>query len=224
LNADTSVLHLVTDASWPVQVVMLILLLASISSWALIFHKSAMLKKARKQADRFEEYFWSGGSLNDYYNRISREKRPRKGQEAIFEAGFREYQRLRRGAHPMPVVLAGVERAMRVSLTRQIEKLEESLTYLATIGSISPYIGLFGTVWGIMTAFISLGAVANPTLATVAPAIAEALIATAMGLFVAIPAVMAYNRFGERVDQLYNRYDAFVDEFISLLQRQVGGR
>jgi len=225
LNADTSVLHLVMDASWPVQVVMLILLLASISSWALIFHKSAMLKKARKQADRFEDGFWSGGSLNDYYDRISREERPREGQEAIFEAGFREYQRLRRGdAHPMPAMLAGVDRAMRVSLTRQTEKLEESLTYLATVGSISPYIGLFGTVWGIMTAFISLGAVANPTLATVAPAIAEALIATAMGLFAAIPAVMAYNRFGERVDQLYNRYDAFVDEFTSLLQRQVGGR
>lgn len=225
MSAETSVLDLVLEASWVVQLVMLVLLLASISSWALIFHKAGVLRDARRQAERFDESFWSGGSLNDYYDRLSRAERPREGQEAIFEAGFREYQRLRRvEGQPIEQIVSGVDRAMRVSLGRQLERLEEALTYLATVGSISPYIGLFGTVWGIMTAFLALGNVSNPTLATVAPAIAEALIATAMGLFAAIPAVIAYNRFGERVDVLANRYEAFVDEFSNLLQRQAGGR
>ncbi|MFP4154836.1 MAG: protein TolQ [Halothiobacillaceae bacterium] len=225
MSAETSVLDLVLEASWVVQLVMLVLLLASVSSWALIFHKTGVLRSARRQAERFDEHFWSGGSLNDYYDRISRADLPREGQEAIFEAGFREYQRLRRiEGQQVEQVVAGVDRAMRVSLGRQVERLEEALTYLATVGSISPYIGLFGTVWGIMTAFLALGNVSNPTLSTVAPAIAEALIATAMGLFAAIPAVIAYNRFGERVDALANRYEAFVDEFANLLQRQVGGR
>jgi biopolymer transport protein TolQ len=208
-----------------VQLVLLILLLASVASWALIFHKSSVLRRARAQAKRFEESFWSGGSLNDFYDRLSRDPRPREGQEAIFEAGFREFKRLRQvEGRSSSELIEGVERAMRVSLHRQIDKFEEGLSVLATIGSVSPYVGLFGTVWGIMSAFMNLGNAQNATLATVAPPIAEALIATAMGLFAAIPAVVAYNRYSTQIDDLFGRYDRFTDEFLGLLQRQIGGQ
>jgi biopolymer transport protein TolQ len=218
-------MHLVLGASLPVQLVLLILLLASVASWALIFHKSSLLRRARAQAKRFEESFWSGGSLNDFYDRISRDPRPREGQEAIFEAGFREFKRLRQvEGRSSSELLEGVERAMRVTLHRQIDKFEEGLSVLATIGSVSPYVGLFGTVWGIMSAFMNLGNAQNATLATVAPPIAEALIATAMGLFAAIPAVVAYNRYSTQIDELFGRYDRFTDEFLGLLQRQIGGQ
>jgi biopolymer transport protein TolQ len=218
-------MHLVLGASLPVQLVLLILLLASVASWALIFHKSSVLRRARAQAKRFEESFWSGGSLNDFYDRISRDARPREGQEAIFESGFREFKRLRQvEGRSSSELIEGVERAMRVTLHRQIEKFEEGLPVLATIGSVSPYVGLFGTVWGIMSAFMNLGNAQNATLATVAPPIAEALIATAMGLFAAIPAVVAYNRYSTQIDELFGRYDRFTDEFLGLLQRQIGGQ
>ncbi len=225
MSTDPSVVHLILGASLPVQLVLLILVLASVASWALIFHKSAVLRRARARANRFEESFWSGGSLNDFYDRISRDVKPREGQEAIFEAGFREFKRLRQSEGRSPVeLIEGVERAMRVALNRQISTYEEGLPMLATIGSVSPYVGLFGTVWGIMSAFMNLGNTQNATLATVAPPIAEALIATAMGLFAAIPAVIAYNRYSQQVDDLYARYDRFTDEFLGLLQRQIGGQ
>ncbi len=225
MSTEPSVVHLILGASLPVQIVLLLLLAASVASWSLIFHKSAALRAARKSAKQFEESFWSGGSLNDLFDRISRESRPREGQEAIFESGFREFKRLRQVEGRSAVeLIEGVERAMRVTLHRQIERFEEGLPILATIGSVSPYIGLFGTVWGIMSAFMNLGNAQNATLATVAPPIAEALIATAMGLFAAIPAVVAYNRYSTQVDELYGRYDRFTDEFLGLLQRQIGGQ
>jgi len=225
VSTEPSVVNLILGASLPVQVVLLILLLASVASWALIFHKSSVLRGARARARRFEESFWSGGSLSDFYDRLSRDTRPREGQEAIFEAGFREFKRLRQTeGRSTEELLEGVERAMRVVLHRQIERYEEGLHVLATIGSVSPYVGLFGTVWGIMSAFMNLGNVQNATLASVAPPIAEALIATAMGLFAAIPAVVAYNRYSTQIDELFGRYDRFTDEFLGLLQRQIGGQ
>lgn len=225
MSTDQSILQLVTGASLPVQIVMALLLLASIASWALIIHKSSILRRARARSRSFESSFWSGGSLSEFYDRISREERAREGHEAVFEAGFREFQRLRRqeGRNPAEI-LEGVERAMRVSLHRQTDRFDEGNSFLATVGSVSPYVGLFGTVWGIMSAFMNLGSVQNATLATVAPPIAEALIATAMGLFAAIPAVVAYNRFSGQVDYLHGRYDNFIDEFLGLLQRQIGGQ
>jgi biopolymer transport protein TolQ len=225
VTTDPSILELITGASLPVQIVLLLLLLASVASWAMIFHKSAALRRARSGARKFEDSFWTGGSLSDYFDRISREARAREGQEAIFEAGFREFQRLRRQeGRSSTDILDGVERAMRVAQHRQVERFDDGLPMLATIGSVSPYVGLFGTVWGIMSAFMNLGNVQNATLATVAPPIAEALIATAMGLFAAIPAVIAYNRFSVSVDSLHGRYDTFIDEFLGLLRRQIGGQ
>ena len=225
MNADPSVVELITGASLPVQLVLIILALASIGSWALIFHKARAYKRAVSGVRSFESSFWAGGSLNEFYDRISREARPREGHEAIFEAGFREFQRLRQAedrGHAQ--IIDGVERAMRVAENRQIDQLEEGVPFLATVGSVSPYVGLFGTVWGIMSAFMNLGTMQSATLAAVAPPIAEALIATAMGLFAAIPAVIAYNRYTQRVDWLAGRYENFVDEFLGLLQRQLGGK
>jgi len=225
VSTDPSILQLIIGASLPVQVVLALLLIASVASWAMIFHKSGVMRRARAGSRRFEDSFWTGGSLSEYFDRISREARAREGQEAIFESGFREFQRLRRQEGRSPVeIIEGVERAMRVTLHRQVDRYDEGLSMLATIGSVSPYVGLFGTVWGIMSAFMNLGNVQNATLATVAPPIAEALIATAMGLFAAIPAVIAYNRFSVGVDYLHGRYDNFVDEFLGLLQRQIGGQ
>ncbi len=225
MNSDPSVVELITAASLPVQLVLIILVLASIGSWALIFHKARVYKRAVNGVRLFESSFWAGGSLNEFYDRISREARPREGHEAVFEAGFREFQRLRQAedrSHTQ--IIDGVERAMRVAENRQIDQLEEGVPFLATVGSVSPYVGLFGTVWGIMSAFMNLGTMESATLAAVAPPIAEALIATAMGLFAAIPAVIAYNRFTQRVDWLAGRYENFVDEFLGLLQRQLGGK
>jgi len=225
VNADQSVIELIIGASLPVQLVLIILLLASIGSWALIFHKAQLYRRAVRGVRLFEQGFWAGGSLNEFYDRISREARPREGHEAIFEAGFREFQRLRQSeGRSHGQVIDGVERAMRVAEHRQIDQLEEGVPFLATVGSVSPYVGLFGTVWGIMNAFMNLGTMQSATLAAVAPPIAEALIATAMGLFAAIPAVIAYNRYTGRVDWLAGRYEDFIDEFLGLLQRQLGGK
>jgi biopolymer transport protein TolQ len=189
-------------------------------SWTLIFRKSALLKRANKQADDFEDRFWSGGELNALYTQIGR-RQPASGMELIFQAGFREFVRLRQKSGMNPTaIIDGAQRAMRVALAREVDRLETYLTFLATVGSTSPYVGLFGTVWGIMNAFRALGNVQQATLSMVAPGIVEALIATAMGLFAAIPAVVAYNRYASDVERLISRYDTFMEEFSTVLQHQ----
>ncbi|MEW6353067.1 MAG: protein TolQ [Pseudomonadota bacterium] len=220
MTTDLSIVHLIINASVLVQLVMLLLLAVSMVSWTMIFRKRAALQQARAAADEFESRFWSGKDLNALYGQISRRERA-QGMEAIFEAGFQEFARLRKQPEIEPMaVLEGAQRSMRVALSREIDTLEVNLPFLATVGSTSPYIGLFGTVWGIMNSFRGLGNVHQATLAMVAPGIAEALIATAMGLFAAIPAVIAYNAFANDVERLINRYDAFLEEFSTILQRQ----
>ncbi len=215
-----SMFALVARASIPVQIVMIILLTASVLSWVIIVIKSKILKAARKEADRFEDQFWSGINLSDLYQRVKRHA-DQHGMTKIFEAGFTEYLRNhKRAVHNTEMVLSSVQRSMKVALAREEESLDSNLSMLATIGSISPYIGLFGTVWGIMRSFIALGAVQHASLSMVAPGIAEALIATAMGLFAAIPAVIAYNRYAEQVDRLSMTYENFAEEFATILQRQ----
>jgi len=204
-----------------VQLVMLLLLIVSMLSWTIIFLKWAVIKKARSEADGFERRFWSGADLGELYKRISNRRGSLTGMESIFEAGFREFAHLRKSAGVDPMaVIHGAQRAMRVAMNREIDKLEMHLSFLATVGSTSPYVGLFGTVWGIMNSFMALGAVKQATIASVAPGIAEALIATAMGLFAAIPAVIAYNRYSNDVERLINHYDIFAEEFSTILQRQ----
>lgn len=220
MKADLSLAHLIINASLLVQGVMLLLLLASLVSWTLIFRKGLAIRSARLAANNFESRFWSGTDLGSFYKQIS--GRPGNGgMERLFESGFKEFVRLRKqpGVDHM-AVLQGAQRAMRVELSREIDTLETHLPFLATVGSTSPYIGLFGTVWGIMNSFRGLANVSQATLAMVAPGIAEALIATAMGLFAAIPAVVAYNRFSTDVERMINRYDTFVEEFSTILQRQ----
>lgn len=222
MSTDLAITHLIMGASPLVKAVMLLLLLASVVSWTMIFRKWAILKQARRAADEFEQRFWSGGDLAALYKEISLRGREQiNGMEALFEAGFKEFARLRKqpSADPMSVV-EGSHRSMRAALARVTDELETNLSFLATVGSTSPYIGLFGTVWGIMNAFRGLGNVSQATLAMVAPGIAEALIATAMGLFAAIPAVIAYNRYSNDVERLVNRYDTFLEEFLTILQRQ----
>ena len=221
---DPSVLKLVTDASLTVQIVMALLFIASLLSWTVIAIKWGVIKKARASAERFERRFWSGIDLGELYKKISGSRREADGMEGIFEAGFREFARLRKkGGLSGESVLEGAQRAMRVALSREIDRLELHLSFLATVGSTSPYVGLFGTVWGIMNSFIALGGQEHVTIASVAPGIAEALIATAMGLFAAIPAVIAYNRYSNDVERLVNRYDIFAEEFSSVLHRQSHG-
>ncbi|MCF6191027.1 MAG: protein TolQ [Cocleimonas sp.] len=221
MSFDQTILQLILDASLIVKVVMAILVLASIASWFLIFMKSGQINKAYRRLDIFEDRFWSGISLNKLYNDLS-QRTDREGMAAIFFGGYHEYARLNKGETPrtLPIVDTAA-RAMRVAETRELDKLEQNLTFLATVGSTSPYIGLFGTVWGIMNSFLSLSAMKQATLAVVAPGIAEALIATAIGLFAAIPAVIAYNRFSDRVDRISVRYENFREEFTTLLERQV---
>tara|TARA_B100000029_G_scaffold447067_1_gene468589 strand:+ start:120 stop:794 length:675 start_codon:yes stop_codon:yes gene_type:complete len=222
VSADLSLFELVLNASVLVQLVMLVLLAASVISWTMIFRKHLRLKRAREQAEEFEDQFWSGKDLVSMYNQINSLKNDTVGMERIFQAGFREFARLRaQGGIEPRAIMDGTQRAMRVALAREVEELEVNLSFLATVGSTSPYIGLFGTVWGIMNSFRALGSVNQATLAMVAPGISEALVATAMGLFAAIPAVIAYNRYGNDVERLTNRYDTFVEEFSTILQRQV---
>ena len=218
---DHSALDLILQASLIVQFVMALLVGASVVSWAIIFRKRQLLVAERQSADRFEEQFWSGGDLAGLYKSL--EGGSPSGMSGVFVAGFREFSRLRKqvgisGAQ----LLEGSRRAMRVAQLRETDRLEQNLSTLATIGSTSPYVGLFGTVWGIMSAFQGLGNVQQATLAMVAPGIAEALIATAMGLFAAIPAVIAYNRYADQVGRLELRYDAFMEEFSTILQRHAG--
>lgn len=221
MTFDQTILRLILEASLIVKVVMGILVFASLSSWTLMLIKSGQLRKAQKKLDVFEDRFWSGISLNKFYSDLS-QRTDREGMAAIFFNGYHEYARLNQGATPrtLPVVDTAA-RAMRVAETREIDKLEQNLSFLATVGSTSPYIGLFGTVWGIMNSFISLSEMQQATLAVVAPGIAEALIATAIGLFAAIPAVIAYNRYTDKVDRIAVRYENFREEFTSLLERQI---
>jgi biopolymer transport protein TolQ len=221
VTTDMSFLHLITQASVVVQLVMLALVLASIVSWVFIFQKSRMLKRAHLQATAFEDRFWSGGNLRDLHTAVQNKRGGAilTGMERIFDAGFREYIRHGKGAAER--IIDSTQRVMRVSLSREMDLLETHLNFLATVGSISPYVGLFGTVWGIMNSFRSLTNAQQATLNMVAPGIAEALIATAMGLFAAIPAVIAYNRFSGQVERLTNRYENFMEEFSTLVQRQV---
>jgi len=200
---------------------MLILLIASVSSWTFIFTKRKELNRAIEITDEFEEQFWSGVVLADLYRKLAAKDFEPEGIEKIFLAGYKEFSRMRQVGNVEPgVQVESAQRVMRIELSRELERLDEHLAFLATVGSISPYIGLFGTVWGIMNSFMSLGNVKQATLAQVAPGIAEALIATAIGLFAAIPAVIAYNRFSTRLDRLTGRYELFVEEFVVLLQRQ----
>lgn len=222
MSTDLTFFHMVAGASPVVQLVMLMLLLASILSWGMIYRKYVIMRKALRDADQFEQRFWSGKQLAELYEQITSGRREVCGMSAIFESGFREFVRLRQQGKIDPqIVLEGSQRAMRVALNRELDALDANLPFLATVGSTSPYVGLFGTVWGIMNSFRSLGNVQQATLANVAPGIAEALVATAMGLFAAIPAVIAYNRFANDVERLSNRYDNFMEEFSTILQRQV---
>ncbi len=213
-------LSLVLNASLPVQLVMVLLMGASLISWTMIFRKWFALKSAVRAADGFEQRFWSGVNLNQMFIEQAKVESP-SGMAAIFVEGFKEYRRLAAQAAAEPKdILEGVQRAMRVALSREIDDLETHLSFLATVGSTSPYVGLFGTVWGIMNSFRSLGTIQQATIQHVAPGIAEALIATAIGLFAAIPAVIAYNRYSNNVERLVTRYENFAHEFASVLQRQ----
>lgn len=220
MSSELSVLDLFIEASLLVQLVMLLLLLTSVVSWSFIFQRGRALSQARTDMKKFEDKFWSGTDLNQFFQELSARSQV-QGMASIFCAGFKEYVRLSKNASASAdAIMDGTHRAMRVSLSREVDSLESRLSFLATAGSISPYIGLFGTVWGIMTAFIALGEVQQATLAMVAPGIAEALIATAMGLFAAIPAVIFYNRFSNQVEKLENGYGNFMEEFSSILHRQ----
>ena len=218
MNMD--VMQLIIGASWPVKLVMILLVAASLVSWKIIFQKRGLIRRTKSASDDFETSFWSGGDLNTLYRSATRVKGGSVGMSSIFEAGFREFNRLtQQGDVAADKLVDECRRAMRVSQMREVDRLEQSLATLATIGSTSPYVGLFGTVWGIMNAFMEIGNMQSVTLATVAGPIAEALIATAMGLFAAIPAVIAYNRYADKVLRLEIRYDGFMEEFSSILQR-----
>jgi len=218
--SDMSVVGLLFQASVPVQLVMVVLIIASLMSWSIIFTKRRLISRTKDASDEFEASFWSGGDLNTLYVSASRTRGGSVGMSSIFEAGFREFNRaMQQGGINADKVIEECRRAMRVAQMREVDRLEQGLATLATVGSTSPYVGLFGTVWGIMNAFIGLSNVQSATLAVVAPPIAEALIATAMGLFAAIPAVIAYNRYADKVVRLEYRYDGFTEEFSSILQR-----
>jgi len=222
VSADLSIFGLFLQASLVVKFIMLLLLIVSIISWSMIFRRSHFLKQPTKSAVQFEDKFWSGIDLGTLYKESQAKQNELRGSEKIFHSGFKEYIRLHH-AHvnkSSDNIMDGVYRAMRISLSREVDQLETNLPFLATAGSISPYIGLFGTVWGIMNAFIGLGAVKQATLSMVAPGIAEALIATAMGLFAAIPAVVAYNRYTTSVTKLEHTYATFMEEFSNILYRQ----
>ena len=220
MSADISIIRLILDASLVVQLVMLLLLLASIASWAVIIDKNRLLKKAVGDADDFETNFWSGIDLSKFYREIAESNKAIFGMAGIFRSGYREFARLREDSGLTGGALVqGAQRAMNVSQMREVDRLEQNLAFLATVASTSPYVGLFGTVWGIMGAFYSLAGVNSATIAVVAQPISEALIATAMGLFAAIPAQIAYNRYADMVDRLEVRYDTFMEELVSILER-----
>ena len=222
MNGGLNVFEILANASWPVKMVILVLVIGSFLSWVIIIRKYSQLKAAMENAESFEERFWSGADLAQLFREVSNNGGDNGGMENIFESGFREFVRQRqRRVSDMRTVIEGSERAMRVAGTKEIGALERNLEFLANVGSISPYVGLFGTVWGIMGAFQGLGEMKDVTIAVVAPHISEALIATAMGLFAAIPAVWAYNRYANKVERVASRYEVFQEEFSSVLQRQI---
>ncbi len=225
MNQDMSILHLVMNASVVVQFVMLLLMVVSVTSWAAIFRKLFALKRVKALNDLFEREFWSGTNLNDLFAAAAKNARDSGPLERIFASGMREYQKLREKHITDPSTLMdGARRAMRASYQREMDVVETNLSFLASVGSVSPYVGLFGTVWGIMHAFTGLASLQQVTLATVAPGIAEALVATAIGLFAAIPAVVAYNRFARDIDRTAIRLETFIEEFSNILQRNVGAQ
>ena len=218
---DMSIFSLVAGASLPVQLVLVVLILTSLFSWWYIFIKLATIKRAESSAEEFEAAFWAGGDLNKLFDSLGAGRRKAQGMASIFEAGFKEYVRHKQQSRmEVSGVMEGARRAMRAAYNRELDNLDAHLPFLASVGSVSPYIGLFGTVWGIMNAFRGLSNVAQATLSQVAPGIAEALVATAIGLFAAIPAVIAYNRFASSVDRLSVRYESFMEEFTNILQRK----
>jgi biopolymer transport protein TolQ len=225
MNQDLSILHLVLNASFVVQAVMLLLMLVSISSWAAIFRKYFALNRVKSLNEAFEREFWSGTSLNDLFAEATKNAGKGGPMERIFASGMREFQKLReRRIADVGTLMDGARRAMRASFQREMDVIETNLSFLASVGSVSPYVGLFGTVWGIMHAFVGLAALTQVTLATVAPGIAEALVATAIGLFAAIPAVVAYNRFARDIDRIATQQETFIEEFSNILQRNVGAQ
>ncbi|MEY2685012.1 MAG: protein TolQ [Pseudomonadota bacterium] len=223
MTHDFSIVTLMLNASWVVQSVVALLLTVSVVSWAAIFRKVFALKKVKQLTEVFERDFWSGANLNDLYLAATRNARDGSPMERIFASGMREYQKLRERRISDPgALLDGARRAMRASYQREVDALEVNLSMLASVGSVSPYVGLFGTVWGIMHAFTGLAALTQVTLSTVAPGIAEALVATAIGLFAAIPAVLAYNRFAHDIDRAANQLETFMEEFSNILHRNLG--
>ena len=223
MNPNMSILHLVLNASFVVQAVMVLLILVSLASWAAIFRKLFDLKRVKAMNEEFEESFYSGATLNELFASAVKNAKKVGPMERIFASGMREFQKLRERRITDPgSLLDGTRRAMRAGYQREMDAVESQLSFLATVGSVSPYVGLFGTVWGIMHAFTGLASLQQVTLATVAPGIAEALVATAIGLFAAIPAVVAYNRFARDVDRVANKLETFIEEFSNILQRNVG--
>ncbi len=225
MNQDLSIVQLMLDASWVVQAVVVLLVVVSVMSWAAIFRKLFALRRVRAKNDAFERDFWSGSNLNELYSAAAQGAREGGPTERIFASGMREFHKLReRRITDSGALLDGARRAMRASFQRELDVLESNLSFLGTVGSVAPYVGLFGTVWGIMHAFTGLASLAQVTLATVAPGIAEALVATAIGLFAAIPAVVAYNRFAHDIDRVANQMETFMEEFSNILQRNVAAQ
>ncbi len=225
MNQDLSILHMVLNASLVVQLVMLLLILISVSSWAAIFRKLFAINRVKALNEVFEREFWSGTSLNDLFGAATKNARHSGPMERIFASGMREYQKLReRRIADTSTLMDGARRAMRASFQREMDVIETNLSFLASVGSVSPYVGLFGTVWGIMHSFVGLASLQQVTLATVAPGIAEALVSTAIGLFAAIPAVVAYNRFARDIDRIAIKLETFIEEFSNILQRNVGAQ
>ena len=225
MNQEFSIVHLLLNASWVVQAVVLLLLLVSLVSWTAIFRKLLSLGDVGRLNDEFEREFWSGKSLQELFAAAQQNAKLSGPMERIFASGMREYQKLReRRVLDTGALLDGARRAMRASYQRELDSIESNLSFLATVGSVSPYIGLFGTVWGIMHAFTGLAALEQVTLASVAPGIAEALVATAIALFAAIPAVVGYNRFAHDIDRIANKLETFIEEFSNILQRNLGAQ
>lgn len=218
MGSELSIWGLIINSSWIVKIVLLLLLFASIWSWTVIFQKTKLIKTTQLASHKFHKAFWSGTDLNSLFRSLKGEV---TGMGSIFQAGFQTFLKWQDTKAAPTQIIENVERAMRVAFMRESDRLETQLPFMATIGSTSPYVGLFGTVWGIMSAFVALGGVEQATLSMVAPGIAEALIATAMGLFVAIPAVIAYNRFLASIEPLLNEYENFQDEFVNILERQL---
>ena len=222
MNQDFSIIHLLLNASWVVQAVVAILLLVSIASWTAIFRKIIAIGRIKDLNETFERDFWSGASLNELFAAAAQNAKLSGPMERIFASGMREYQKLReRRINDTSMLMDGARRAMRASYQREMDAIESNLSFLASVGSVSPYVGLFGTVWGIMHAFTGLASMQQVTLAKVAPGIAEALVATAIGLFAAIPAVLAYNRFARDIDRISNKLETYIEEFSNILQRNV---